>query len=120
MFPIVTPTPHLKDVFQWSVPYVGQVSRQQPPFPLYRVLFLLLAHILFLLAVSAAQVEEHRLVLVLVASLLSQGTGLRLGLVVQKKVRCVVAPAVGHHYSADGAGVDVLDLEEALDHIHIL
>lgn len=45
---------------------------------------------------------------------------LRLRLVVQQQVRGVVPPAVGHHHCADGAGVDVLDLEKALDHVDIL
>ncbi len=45
---------------------------------------------------------------------------LGLSLVVQQQVRVVVTTAVCHHHRADGAGVDVLDLEKALDYVDVL
>lgn len=45
---------------------------------------------------------------------------LRLSLIVQQQVRVVVTLAVGHHHCADGASIDVLDLEKALDHVDVL
>lgn len=45
--------------------------------------------------------------------------GPRLSLVVEQQVRRVVSSAVSHHHRANGAGVDVLDLEEALDHVDV-
>lgn len=45
---------------------------------------------------------------------------LRLSLVIQQQVRGVMATAVSDHYSANGAGVDVLDLEKALYDVDVL
>lgn len=45
---------------------------------------------------------------------------LGLSLIVQQQVWVVVTTAVGHHHRADGAGIDVLDLEQALDYIDVL
>lgn len=47
-------------------------------------------------------------------------SGLRLSFIVQQQVRVIVPPTVGHHHRANGAGVDVLDLEKALDHVDVL
>lgn len=86
--------------------------------PGFHRLVLALRLLVFVLAARGAQVEEERLVLLLLLVFLPACLGL--GLVVQQQVRVIVAAAVGHHHRADGAGVDVLDLEKALDHVDIL
>lgn len=79
---------------------------------------LVLRFLVFVLAAGGAQVEEEGLVVLLLLPFLP--ASLRLSLVIQQQVRVVVATAVRHHHRADGAGVDVLDLEEALDHVDVL
>lgn len=54
-----------------------------------------------------------------VSFVLLLGSGLGLRLVVEQQVGRVMPSAVGHHDCANGAGIDVLDLEEALDHVDI-
>lgn len=79
--------------------------------------FVLLPFLQLLFTARGSQVKEERLVLRLLLPLLPPG--LRLSLIVQQQVWVVMAMAVGHHHRTDGAGVDVLDLEEALDHIDV-
>lgn len=79
---------------------------------------LVLRFLVFVLAAGGPQVEEEGLVVLLLLPFLP--ASLRLSLVIQQQVRVVVATAVRHHHRADGAGVDVLDLEEALDHVDVL
>lgn len=88
-----------------------------PPPPL--LLFLLVLLVVLLLAVAGSHVKEQGLPVLPALLPVGLAPGLRLGLVVQQQVRGVVALAVGHHHCADGAGVDVLDLEEALDHVDV-
>lgn len=89
----------------------GEAVTSRSPLALF-LLFLLL----FFLATGRCQVKEERLVVVL--PLLP--SGLRLSFIVQQQVRVIVPPTVGHHHRANGAGVDVLDLEKALDHVDVL
>lgn len=91
----------------------GEAVTSRSPLALF-LLFLLL----FFLATGRCQVKEERLVVVLLLPLLP--SGLRLSFIVQQQVRVIVPPTVGHHHRANGAGVDVLDLEKALDHIDVL
>lgn len=79
---------------------------------------LVLPFLVFVLAAGGPQVEEEGLVVLLLLPFLP--ASLRLSLIIQQQVRVVVATAVRHHHRADGAGVDVLDLEEALDHVDVL
>ena len=87
-----------------------------PRFPLE---LLALPFLLVFLAAGGSQVKEEGLVVVLWL-LAFQPPGLGLSLVVQQQVRVVMTTAVGHHHCADGAGVDVLDLEKALDDVDVL
>lgn len=74
-------------------------------------------HFVVIVASGGPQVKQEGLVMLQPAFLL---LSLRLSLVVQQQVWVVVAAAVGHHHSADSAGVDVLDLEETLDDVDVL
>lgn len=79
---------------------------------------LVLRFLVFVLTAGGPQVKEEGLVVLLLLPFLP--ASLRLSLVIQQQVRVIVAAAVRHHHCANGAGVDVLDLEEALDHIDVL
>lgn len=81
------------------------------------VFFFLLPFLQLLFTSRGSQVEEERLVLRMLLSFLPPG--LRLSLIVQQQVWVVMAMAVSHHHRTNGAGIDVLDLEEALDHIDV-
>ena len=74
-----------------------------------------LPFLLLFLTAGGPQVKEERLVLLL----LFLPPSLGLSFVVQHQVWVVMATAVSHHHCADGAGVDVLDLEEALDYVDV-
>lgn len=65
------------------------------------------APVALLILTIAAQVEDA-------AGVCAGGAG------VQQEVGAVEAAAVGHHDGADGAGIEVLDLEEPLHHVHVL
>lgn len=97
---------------------MGQMSRVSG----FSALFpLFVSLVLAFLAVRRAQVEKQRLVVLRLPFVLLLGScsGLRLCLVVEQQVGRVVPSAVGHHHRANGAGVDVLDLEEALDYVDV-
>lgn len=86
-----------------------------PHFPL---VLLTLHFLILILTTRGPQVKEEGLVEVLVLPFLP--SSLRLGLVVQQQIWVVMTSAVGHHHRADGAGVDVLDLEKAFHHVDVL
>lgn len=85
-----------------------------PCFPLTR-LFPYLILIVFFLTAGGSQVKDKE-GLVLLLSFLP----LSLSLVVQQQVWVVMATTVSHHDGADGAGIDVLNLEKAFYHIDVL
>lgn len=89
----------------------GRGTSVRPCFPL-TLLYLLI--ILFFLTAGGSKVKQKGLVLLLPFLPLS------LSLVVQQQVRVVVTTAVSHHDGADGAGIDVLNLEKAFYHIDVL
>lgn len=97
---------------------MGHVDRV-PRFSMLFAFFVSL--VVIFLTVRCSQVEKQWLVVLgfSVVSLLGSRLGLRLRLVVEQQVGRVVPSAVGHHHRANGAGVDVLDLEESLDHVDI-
>lgn len=99
---------------------VGVSGSRDVMIPFLRMthLLLLLIFLVFLLAARCPQVEEEGLLLLLELILLP--LSLRLSLVIQHQIWIVMASAVGHHHRADGAGVDVLDFEEAFDHVDVL
>lgn len=78
---------------------------------------LLLLILIVVITASGSQVKEEGLVLPLLPFLL---LSLRLSLVIQQQIWIVMTSAVCHHHRADGAGVDVLDLEKAFDHVDVL
>lgn len=82
-----------------------------------RILLPLLILIVVVITASGSQVKEEGLVLPLLPFLL---LSLRLSLVIQQQIWTVVTTAVGHHHRADGAGVDILDLEKTFDHVDVL
>lgn len=84
-------------------------------FPVVR---LALNFLIFILTARGSQVKKKGLVMVLLLPFLP--SSLRLSLVVQQQIWVVVTSAVGHHHCADGAGIDVLDLEEAFDYVDVL
>lgn len=90
----------------------GEAVTSRSPLALF-LLFLLL----FILATGRCQVKEQRLVVLLLPLLPS---GLRLSFIVQQQVWVIMPPTVGHHHRANGAGVDVLNLKKALDHVNVL
>lgn len=73
--------------------------------------------LIVVITASGSQVKEEGLVLPLLPFLL---LSLRLSLVIQQQIWIVVTSAVGHHHRADGAGVNVLDLEKTFDHVDVL
>lgn len=85
-------------------------------FPVVR---LALNFLIFILTTRGSQVKKKGLVMVLLL-LPFLPSSLRLSLVVQQQIWVVVTSAVGHHHCADGAGIDVLDLEEAFDYVDVL
>lgn len=107
--------PDLYDVLQGGDGGLGQAGGRGALTT--RLPLILLFLLVFLFTAGGSQVEEEGLVLPLRPLL---PLGLRLSLVVQHQVRVVVTTAVGHHHGADGAGVDVLNLEKALDHVDVL
>lgn len=80
-------------------------------------LMFLIFHFVFIITAGGPQVKQEGLVMLQPPFLL---LSLRLSLVVQQQIRVVMTAAVGHHHSADSAGVDVLDLEKTLDDVDIL
>lgn len=84
------------------------------PVPVVR---LALHFLIFILTARGSEIKKKGLVMVLLPFLPSS---LRLSLVVQQQIWVVVTSAVGHHHRADGAGIDVLDLEEAFDYVDVL
>lgn len=82
------------------------------------VVGLALHFLIFVLTARGSKIKKKGLVMVLLLPFLP--SSLRLRLVVQQQIWVVMTSAVGHHHCADGAGINVLDLEEAFDYIDIL
>lgn len=95
--------------------YVTAVRESETP-PLLLVL-LVLQFLTFILTAGGSEIKQEGLVMLQPPFLL---LSLRLSLVVQQEIRVVMTTAVGHHHGADGAGVDVLDLEKTFDDVDIL
>lgn len=79
-------------------------------------LMFLILNFVFIVTAGGPQVKQEGLVMLQSPFLL---LSLRLSLIVQQQIWVVMMTAVGHHHSADSAGVDVLDLEKTLDDIDI-
>lgn len=110
--------PHHPNVLQARDGRLMEASSGKAVTPRFQRLLFVLRLLVFVLAARGAQVEEERLVLLLLQASLPLRLGL--GLVVQQQVRVVVAAAVSNHHRADGAGIDVLDLEKTFDHVDVL
>jgi hypothetical protein len=67
-----------------------------------------------------AQSWVRHLFLTVPAQIKDTAGGRSLVTCIQQEVRAVKAAAVGHHHCPDGAGVEILDLEEPLHHVDIL
>lgn len=85
------------------------------PIPVVR---LALHFLIFILTARGSEIKKKGLVMVLLLPFLPSSP--RLSLIVQQQIWVVMTSAVGHHHRADGAGIDVLDLEEAFDHVDVL
>lgn len=110
--------PHLHYMFQAGDGGLRKAASWEAPTPRFSLVLLALRFLILILTTRGPQVKEEGLVEVLLLRFLP--SSLRLSLVVQQQIRVVMTPAVGHHHCADGAGIDVLDLEKAFDYVDVL
>lgn len=108
----------MNDMVQAGYRGLGGPCGREAVTPSVRAALLLALRLLLFLAVRGSQVEEKRVMLIVLLRFLPPR--LRLSLVVQQQVRVVVAATVRHHHRPDGAGVDVLDLEKTLHNVYVL
>lgn len=108
----------MNDVVQAGYHGLGDPCGREAVAPSIRAALLLALRLLLFLAVRGSQVEQKRVMLIVLLCFLPPR--LRLSLVVQQQVRVVVAATVRHHHRPDGAGVDVLDLEKTLHDVYVL
>lgn len=108
----------MNDVVQARYHGLGNPCGREAVAPSVRAALLLALRLLLFLAVRGSQVEQKRVMLIVLLCFLPPR--LRLSLVVQQQVRVVVAATVRHHHRPDGAGVDVLDLEKTLHDVYVL